>query len=93
VVPDLRHELALDRLERDPAVTEDAPVGQGLDRPQPEPLALVPRQVRLDPGDDLGARLRGRVVAHRYRVAEDREEVVDVREAHLAETKPGCRRR
>ena len=85
VVADLRHELALDRLEHRAAVAEERAVGRPLDRPEPEAVAFIAVPSPGDPALGLGARLRRRIVLHRNRVAENLEERVDVVERELPE--------
>src|SRR5207244_5331746 len=85
VIADLRHELALDRLEHRAAVTEERAVGSPHDRPEPEAIPRVAVASPADPGFGLRARLRGGVMLHGDRVAENLEHRLDVVEGQFAD--------
>src|SRR5207244_7738631 len=85
VIADLRHELAIDRLEHWAAVTEERAVGSPHDRPEPEAIPRVAVASPADPGLGLCARLRGGIMLHGDRVAENLEHRLDVVEGQFAD--------
>ena len=86
VVADLGQPAIRDRLEHRPAIAEEGTIGDPLDGPQAEPVGPVAVHRPPDPGDDAFAVLRGRVVRHRHRVAEDLEQVVRVVQGQSAKS-------